>query len=96
MRIWAQSGGGASLLEYIDVIGLTEALSAVGVTTLLILILIGGWRRWWVFGWAYREKYDECERWKALAMRSLVVSEDIASTVEKTAESIERDAERRR
>lgn len=84
------------VLDFVDVVGLTEALSAVGVTTLLILILIGGWRRWWVFGWAYREKRDECERWKALAIRSLVVSEDIASTVEKAADSIERDSERRR
>lgn len=90
--VWAQ----ADLIEFVDVIGMTEALSAAGVTTLLIFILIGGWRRWWVFGWAYREKDNECERWKALAMRSLVVSEDIASSFEKTADAIERDTDRRR
>lgn len=74
---------GTSLVDFIDVFSITEALSAMGVTGLLVLIIIGGMKRWWVFGWIYREKHDECERWKDLALRSLSVSEDIADVVEK-------------
>lgn len=74
---------GTSLVDFIDVFSITEAISAMGVTGLLVLIIIGGMKRWWVFGWIYREKNDECEKWKDLALRTLSTSEDIADAVEK-------------
>jgi len=46
-----------------------------GVTGLLAFALIGGFRRWWVFGWHYREKETECEEWKRLALGGTHLSE---------------------
>lgn len=45
-----------------------EALRAGGMTGLLVVALIGGFRRWWVFGWHYKEVKRERDEWKALAL----------------------------
>lgn len=44
----AQAAPGQSFLDY---------LSKAGVITLLILIVYGGYRKWWVFGWVL-ESYE--------------------------------------
>jgi hypothetical protein len=35
--------------------------NSLGVVTLLLIIIIGGYRRWWVFGWLYDQKVQEVE-----------------------------------
>lgn len=30
-----------------------DLIPGIGVTTLLFLVLYGGYKRWWVFGWQY-------------------------------------------
>lgn len=64
---------------------MAEILAAVGevsklsLPTLLILILVGGYRKWWVWGWALTEaearharEIEACEKrsaeWKNIAM----------------------------
>lgn len=54
-----------------------EIVQTGGTVGLLLLILIGGLRRWWVPGWAYDEKVNECNQWKTVAMRSMQISEEI-------------------
>jgi hypothetical protein len=51
----------------------------VGVYGILILIIYGGWKQWWVFGWQYTDKAKECESWKTIALKGLFVAERIVT-----------------
>lgn len=59
---------------------------------LLIAVVWGGIKRWWVFGWAYEELKQERDEWKMLAKTGTMVAEAGVRTVEhvvgKTAEEI--------
>lgn len=46
-----------------------------GMIGLLVAILIGGVRQWWVFGWTYRDKARESEEWKVLALQGVTTAE---------------------
>jgi hypothetical protein len=52
----------------VDFNQILQAVRDAGVTGLLIFALIGGFRRWWVFGWQYSEKVRESDEWKRLAL----------------------------
>lgn len=63
---------------------LTELLhwaNRLTVTGLLFLILYGGSRGWWVFGWQYRLKVEEAAEWKRLALAGT----QLAATATETA-----------
>jgi hypothetical protein len=62
-----------------------QVLHETGLIGILIAILIGGWKRWWIFGWQHREVIemltkhfdDDLERlsherddWKVMAMNT--------------------------
>ena len=62
-----------------EIITLAEKASHLGLATLLIIILVGGFRKWWVYGWQLTEAQAKCaeqlaasaireEDWKALAL----------------------------
>lgn len=68
-----------------DVDLILDVVSRLGVASLLVLILVGGWRRWWVFSWVYQdlsERMDlmrkERDEWKEIALRSA----NLASTLD--------------
>jgi hypothetical protein len=42
---------------------------------LLVAVVYGGIKRWWVFGWIYEVKAKECEEWKELAKTGTVAAE---------------------
>ena len=48
----------------------TEILSTLdyiqrgGSLLLVLLILYGGYRKWWVFGWSYEEKINSEREWR--------------------------------
>lgn len=46
---------------------------------LVLVILYGGWKKWWVFGWQYREKDAEKNEWKDAALRGTRVAERAVS-----------------
>lgn len=46
-----------------------KAVSDAGIIGLLIVFVIGGVRKWWVFGWMYRELEAERDVWKELALK---------------------------
>lgn len=59
-----------------------------GIIGFLLFILIGGYRRWWVFGWQYKDLSDRYKRvedsnvmWMQLALRGANVTEQIIKTV---------------
>jgi len=56
-------------------------LGPFGTLVLALLILYGGWKRWWVFGWHYNEVVKEKDEWKEVALRGTKVAEAITSVV---------------
>ena len=74
---------GKRVMELVDLAG---KLSGAGLATVLILILIGGWKGLWVFGWVQmRERamleqqrdqlFKEREEWKTLALRATATAD---------------------
>lgn len=61
-----------------------ELADKLGVVALLLLIMVGGARRWWVFGWTYNDLSTQHEtlrgeknEWKELALRSTNLAESL-------------------
>ena len=59
-----------------------------GIIGLLAFIIVGGARRWWVFGWQYKELLDRYQKieesnvmWMQVALRGVSVTEQIVKTV---------------
>lgn len=48
---------------------LLNSLSNISVVGLLMLIIWGGARRLWVFGWTYEKAEKDAAEWKATALR---------------------------
>jgi hypothetical protein len=64
----------------------------LGVIGLLMVILIGGARRWWVFGWSYRELSRERDLWRNIALRGTKAAEESATVAARiTARTIDDD-----
>ena len=59
----------------VDYQEIVQAVRDVGVTGLLIFALIGGFRKWWVFGWHYNDVVREKNEWKQLALGGTHLSE---------------------
>lgn len=68
-----------TISEFVDVI--TQG----GVIGLLVLIVVGGWRRWYVWAWAYHELLQDRDEWKSLAMRGTGLAETATDAVAKKA-----------
>lgn len=54
---------------------------------LLYVVVWGGRKRWWVFGWVYDAKEQEAKDWKALAMSGADTSEHGVKVAEKAVDS---------
>lgn len=63
---------------------LTLLLGPAGVTVLLLLITFGGWKKWWVFGWQYKDMEAEKNEWKEAALRGTRVAERVVTAHEKS------------
>jgi hypothetical protein len=66
----------------LEVADALKYISQLGVVSLLIGVLIGGFRKWWVWGWAYtdlleQKKLIEQERddWRQLALKGTTLAE---------------------
>jgi len=70
--------------QNIDVSTLLEIVQSGGIIALLIVIIYGGSKNWWVFGWQYRKQVEETEWWKNVCVRLLNISE---SAIEKQKEN---------
>lgn len=45
-----------------------DTIRSAGVTGLLAIAIVGGFRRWWVFGWQYKACEEEKVEWRRLAL----------------------------
>jgi hypothetical protein len=61
-----------------------DYVNAGGVVALLLMVLAGGIKQWWVFGWYYKELLgrhsalsEEKDAWKELALRSTNLAESL-------------------
>lgn len=71
----------------IEEVGVTSAevkqLLELGITGLLLIALLAGARRWWVFGWKYQEVARERDAWREIALRGLGVAEQILAKLQR-------------
>lgn len=75
-----------------DFTQIIQTVRDAGVSGLLIFALIGGFRKWWVFGWIYKDVCKEKEEWKQLALHGTNLSEtsvQVAKKVITTASEVE-------
>jgi hypothetical protein len=81
-------GNGMDLLSStFDPASLFDWIQSGGIIGLLAFIIIGGSRKWWVFGWQYKDLQDRCEKiessnamWMQLALRGVNVTEKLVET----------------
>lgn len=60
-----------------------ELLTQGGVVGLLVLIVVGGWRRWYVWQWQYRDMQNDRDWWRKIALRGTGLAEVAADAAEK-------------
>lgn len=72
---------------YDGAIQLFTWLQKGGFAAIFAFILFGGYRKWWVFGWHYKEVVDRLEKveesnikWMEIALRGTKVAENIAES----------------
>jgi positive regulator of sigma E activity len=64
---------------------LLTALSDLGAVTILLLILLGGAKGWWVFGWHYEEVAKERDAWREIALSTTSLAEKAIQRLERRA-----------
>jgi hypothetical protein len=52
----------------VDNATIRAAIDTGGVIALLLIILVGGAKRAWVFGWTYRDVARDRDHWRALVL----------------------------
>lgn len=58
---------------------LTTFLRDAGVIGVLVIIIVGGIKKLWVWGWQYREMEKDRDFWRDTALRALNISEAAVS-----------------
>lgn len=66
----------------VDLVQIVRVVSDLGIVGLLLVILVGGAKRWWVFGWQYDAKEREAEEWKELAIKGTEMSRNAVGVAE--------------
>jgi hypothetical protein len=51
-----------------------------GLLVALLVVIVTGMRRRWVFGWQYDAALKDCEEWKSRALRAMGVAERATDT----------------
>lgn len=45
-----------------------DLITSGGIVAMLIILLFGGSRQWWVFGWQYDQMREDRDHWRELAL----------------------------
>lgn len=76
-----------NVLSQVDpTLSVLDYISKAGFIGLLLVIIYGGMKQWWVFGWLYKQERDEKEEWKNVALRSQHIATASTNIGEKLAE----------
>lgn len=73
-----------------DIPGLLKYISQIGVLGLLGFIIYGGYKKWWVFGWQYRDAEsrtlkveEERDGWREIALHGTNLAEQTVDLFKK-------------
>ena len=66
-----------------DVATLSELIQTGGVVSLLLTFIVGGIRRWWVWGWQYDDLRKSHDEWKTIALAGSNLSRRAVEIVER-------------
>lgn len=69
-------------MDSVTLADLLSLASKIGVFGMFILIIWGGAKRYWVWGWVYQEKVEQCDRLQEQLDRMTGISERTISTIE--------------
>ena len=61
-----------------DVTSTYNIIQTGGVIAVLLILIIGFQKKWWVMGWQYKAVEDSNARWMELALRSTNLTQSIA------------------
>jgi hypothetical protein len=64
--------------------GYLDYVNKGGVIALLVLIVLGSVRKWWVPGWTYAEMAADRDQWRELAMQGTSLAERQTGLLETT------------
>ena len=67
-----------------ELIAAASSLSQIGLSGLLILVLIGGYRGWWYYGTTYRSVEKERDTWRTIALSGTNIAERVVILSGKT------------
>jgi len=62
-----------------------RTLNDAGVLGLLVLIIVGAYKKWWVVGWLYFEKDAECRELKRMLYSQVGLTDRATRVAEKLA-----------
>ncbi len=60
-----------------------ERLGSAGFGIGAVIVLYTGFKRVWIWGWAYDEKAKEAEFWRSIALRGIEAADKGLSVVDK-------------
>ncbi len=58
----------------VEVVSLWSLLKDGGTLALLVVVLVGGWKQWWVFGWSFKDMKIERDEWRILALKGTSIA----------------------
>lgn len=61
-----------------DLTSIYNLIQVGGVVAVLLIVLCGFVKKWWVMGWQYKAIEESNARWMELALRSANLSQSIA------------------
>lgn len=60
---------------------LFELAHTSGLAFVYFLIIYGGYKQWWVWGWLYKQAIQERDQWKDAALKSTSLAETFVKKV---------------
>lgn len=68
-------------MENVSLGDIIKTIGDLGVMGLLVVLMYGGIKRWWVYGWQYSEMVADRDQWKEMALRGTELAERATNTV---------------
>jgi hypothetical protein len=77
----------------VDTGSVVDLVQSGGMVTLLIVILLGGVKKWWVVGWQYQREVDRADKWERLALEGTDLAERGTETAHQIAQALQLQVE---